>query len=79
MAPGTSVAAGVVAASTVATRAATARPERGSYAWNGLGARLREQCAAASRLFSPVRDMRAAIRPVTIGVEKEVPLNFAMP
>ena len=35
--------------------------------------------AAACAAFSPVRDMRAAIRPVTIGVEKDVPLHFAMP
>jgi hypothetical protein len=42
-------------------------------------------CASASRAaaacwpFSPVRDIRAAIRPVTTGVEKDVPLHLARP
>src|SRR5215471_16513453 len=35
--------------------------------------------SAACRAFSPVRDIRAAISPVTIGVEKEVPLHLTMP
>ncbi len=37
------------------------------------------RAAAACWAFSPVRDMRDAIRPVTIGLEKEVPLHRAMP
>ena len=37
------------------------------------------RAAAASRPFSPVRDMRAAIRPATTGVENDVPLQRAMP
>jgi hypothetical protein len=36
------------------------------------------RAAAACWAFSPERDIRAAIRPVTIGVEKEVPLHFAI-
>src|SRR5258708_6036356 len=35
--------------------------------------------SAACRAFSPVRDIRAAISPVTIGVENEVPLHLTMP
>ena len=35
--------------------------------------------AAAWRAFSPVRDIRAAMSPVTMGVENDVPLHFAMP
>jgi hypothetical protein len=35
--------------------------------------------AAAWRALSPVRDIRAAMRPVTMGVENDVPLHFAMP
>jgi hypothetical protein len=35
--------------------------------------------AAAWRAFSPVRDILAAMSPVTIGVENDVPLHFAMP
>jgi len=35
--------------------------------------------SAACRPFSPVRDIRAAIRPVTMGVENDVPLHLAMP
>ena len=42
-------------------------------------ARLGEQRGRRLLLFSPVRDIRAAISPVTIGVEKEVPLHLAMP
>jgi hypothetical protein len=43
------------------------------------------ECAAASSAaaaclpFSPVRDMRAAISPLTMGLEKEVPFHLAMP
>jgi hypothetical protein len=33
----------------------------------------------ACRALSPVRDIREAISPVTIGVENDVPLHFAMP
>ena len=35
--------------------------------------------AAACSAFSPVRDIRSAILPVTIGVENDVPLHRAMP
>jgi hypothetical protein len=35
--------------------------------------------AEASWPFSPVRHIRAAIRPVTTGVENDVPLHFAIP
>jgi hypothetical protein len=35
--------------------------------------------AAACSAFSPARDIRSAILPVTIGVENEVPLHRAMP
>jgi hypothetical protein len=35
--------------------------------------------AAACSAFSPVRDIRLAISPVTIGVENDVPLHRAMP
>jgi hypothetical protein len=37
------------------------------------------RAAAACRAFSPVRDIREAMSPVTIGVENDVPLHFAMP
>jgi hypothetical protein len=40
---------------------------------------LASSAAAACWPFSPVRDIRAAMSPVTIGVEKDVPLHFAMP
>ena len=49
-----------------------ARRQRDGRAW-------RYRAAAACWPFSPVRDIRAAISPVTIGVEKDVPLHFAMP
>ena len=35
--------------------------------------------AAARRPLSPVRDIRSAISPVTIGAENDVPLQHAMP
>jgi hypothetical protein len=34
---------------------------------------------AACTAFSPVRDIRLAIMPVTIGVENDVPLHRAIP
>jgi hypothetical protein len=39
----------------------------------------RSRAAAASLPFSPVRHIRAAMSPVTIGVEKDVPLQRAIP
>jgi len=35
--------------------------------------------AVACSAFSPMRDIREAISPVTMGLEKDVPLHFAMP
>ncbi len=45
-------------------------------AWDRASA---SRAAAAWRAFSPVRDIRAAMSPDTIGVENDVPLHFAMP
>jgi hypothetical protein len=45
-------------------------------AWDRASA---SRAAAACWPFSPVRDIRAATSPVTIGVENDVPLHFAMP
>jgi hypothetical protein len=45
-------------------------------AWDRASA---SRAAAASWPFSPVRDIRAAISPVTTGVEKDVPLHWHMP
>jgi len=35
--------------------------------------------AAASLAFSPVRHIRAAMSPVRMGLENEVPFHFAIP
>ena len=40
---------------------------------------LASSASAACRPFSPVFDMRAAMSPATSGVEKDVPLQRAMP
>ena len=53
--------------------------QHGPDARNGLRSGLGEQRGRGPRAFSPVRDIRAAISPVTIGVEKDVPLHCAMP
>ncbi|HJY02052.1 MAG TPA: hypothetical protein VJ351_14675 [Streptosporangiaceae bacterium] len=40
---------------------------------------MASRTAAASRALSPQRAIRAAISPVTMGAEKEVPLHCARP
>ena len=55
------------------------RQQDGADAGDGLSPGLGEQRGGGFPAFPPVRDIRAAISPVTIGVENDVPLHFAIP